>query len=482
MLITKATFLNYLECPTLSWFQLREKQEELTAGEELRILEGKELGTLARQVFGNGVLVESYNNEEAARITAQYMSDKKVNAIFEATFIHEGFIAKADVLLKDGDKWNLIEVKSSLHKEQIDEDHLNDIGYTTFVLSGAKVVLNKIEIMRISKDWRLGKSVSSLFELKDCKNDASSRASVFVGLSTQIREKILAKDLPKAKLQKTCKKCDYFSTKCIGQGINHSILEIPRITDEKAQDLYSQGIIEIKDIPDGYKLTDNQKRVVDCIKEDAPIFDRNALSEILSEITWPCYYLDFETAKTAVPFWEDVAPHEQILTQYSLHICDAHGAEPQHEEYLAPHTNDSRRELAEHMLERLGESGSIVVYSSFEKTQISALAKRFPDLSIQLMKCVERIFDLEHVFKSAYIHPKFCGQTSIKKTLPALVPELSYKTLEIGGGDAAMAAFIKMAKGLCLPKEIENLRKALLTYCQLDTLAMVKLHNVVASL
>ena len=482
MLITKATFLNYLQCPTLSWFQIREPEVELTPGEELRILEGKELGALARQVFENGVLVESYNNEEAACITAQHLSDKNVGAIFETTFIHEGFIAKADILIRDEDKWNLIEVKSSLHKEDIEEDHLNDIGYTTFVLSEAKINLNKIEIMRISKEWRLGKSVSSLFKLKDCKDEATSRASLFAGLSPQIKENIFATDKPKPELQKFCKKCDYFSTKCIGQGVNHSILEIPFITDVKTKDLYSQGVLEIRDIPEGYKLTDNQKRVVDCIKYNEPILEKNILRELLSQITWPCYYLDFETAKTAIPFWEDIAPHEQILTQYSLHIADSLDAEPRHQEYLAPHTSDSRRELAEHLLERLGDTGSIIVYSSFEKTQLSSLAKRFPDLSIQLMKCIERIFDLEDVFKSAYIHPNFCGQTSIKKTLPALVPELSYKNLEIGGGDAAIAAFVKMAKGLCSPNDIEIFRKALLTYCHLDTLAMVKLHQVVSQL
>ena len=482
MSITKTQFINPLACPTLGWFLSRSDHEELSSGEELRILEGKELGSLARQVFEKGVLVESYNNDEAARITAQHMSDKNINAIFEATFIYEGFIAKADVLVRDGDKWNLIEVKSSLHKEEVKAAHIDDIAYTTYVLKGGKVSLNKIELMRISKDWRLGKSVSSLFVLMDCKNDAISRAEVFSGLASKIRESISANEKPKPTLQKLCKDCDYFSTKCIGQGINHSILEIPRITDDKAEELYSQGIMEIKDIPNGYQLTDIQQRVVDCIKDDAPIYDRSALTHLLSQITWPCYYLDFETAKSAVPFWEDVAPHEQILTQYSLHICGALGTEPRHEEYLAPHIKESRRELAEHMLEHLGDSGSIVVYSAFEKTQITALGKRFPDLNKQLMTCIDRIFDLEQVFKSAYIHPKFCGQTSIKKTLPALVPELTYKNLEIGGGDAAIAAFIKMAKGLCSPKEIEQLRRALLTYCHQDTLAMVKLHNVVAAL
>lgn len=481
-LITKATFLNYLACPTFSWFEYRKQNQELTPSDELRILEGKEVGNFAREVFSNGALVEASSNEEAAKKTAQLMSNPSITSIFEATFIYDGFIAKADVLTLDGDSWNLIEVKSSLHKEEIDPLHIDDLAYTTFVLTGAKIPLNKIEIMRISKDWRFGKSIASLFEVKDCKEEVILRAEIFKSIATDLKTSIISNEKPKPKLQKICKKCDYFSTKCIGQGVSHSILEIPRITDDKALDLYSNGIIEIKDVPDNFKLTDTQKGVVNCIKSNTPFLNRTKLAEILNSIEWPCYYLDFESILTAVPFWNDVAPYQQILTQYSLHICNNLNDDPHHEEYLAPHTSDSRRELVEHLLERLGESGSIIVYSAFEKTQLSGLAKIFPDLEDPIQKCINRLFDLEKIFKDAFIHPDFCGQTSIKKTLPALVPDLTYKNLSIGGGDSAVAAFVKMAKGFCSEGEIKELRRGLLEYCKLDTLAMVRLHRVMGGM
>jgi len=66
------------------------------------------------------------------------------------------------------------------------------------------------------------------------------------------------------------------------------------------------------------------------------------------------------------------------------------------------------------------------------------------------------------------------GSYSIKYVLPALVPELSYGDLTIGNGGDASAAFYNLSTETNLEK-VEATRVALLEYCGLDTLAMVKL-------
>lgn len=65
------------------------------------------------------------------------------------------------------------------------------------------------------------------------------------------------------------------------------------------------------------------------------------------------------------------------------------------------------------------------------------------------------------------------GSYSIKEVLPALAPELSYEDLEIGDGASASLAFEEMMYN---PEaDIPGIRKSLLGYCGLDTLAMVKI-------
>jgi hypothetical protein len=66
---------------------------------------------------------------------------------------------------------------------------------------------------------------------------------------------------------------------------------------------------------------------------------------------------------------------------------------------------------------------------------------------------------------------------SIKNLLPALVPELSYSGLRISSGSIAMIAFEKLQSETDMFKILET-REHLLEYCKLDTLAMVKIFEV----
>lgn len=94
-----------------------------------------------------------------------------------------------------------------------------------------------------------------------------------------------------------------------------------------------------------------------------------------------------------------------------------------------------------------------------------------------LQSLIDRIVDLEQCIKCVN-HPGFCGRTSIKIVLPVLVPDLSYEGLEIADGDTALVTFAMMAQGKMNTDEMERKRAALLEYCKMDTLAMVRLHEV----
>lgn len=114
----------------------------------------------------------------------------------------------------------------------------------------------------------------------------------------------------------------------------------------------------------------------------------------------------------------------------------------------------------------------------FEKMIIKPLAGEFADLAPHLMNIYENIKDLMVPFEKKYYYDRaFEGSYSIKHILPAMCsndPELNYHDLdEIHNGNEAMAAFDGLEKRP--PEEINKIRKNLLAYCRLDTLAMVKI-------
>jgi hypothetical protein len=298
----------------------------------------------------------------------------------------------------------------------------------------------------------------------------------FQSLWDEVRDATMAATRPTPKLIPECRSCDYFSTHCLGKGITNSVLSIPKLSKTKIARLSSRGILAIDQLPADFPLTAPQQRAVDCVQTKKP-FAADSLRRELLEVNWPAHYLDFESVMTAVPLYPGFSPHQQILTQFSVHHCSGPGIIVAHQEFLADGDRDCERELAERLLADLGTEGSIVVYSSFEATRISALMERFPDLARPLRAIRARLFDLLAVIRRGFYHHEFGGSFSMKDTLPALVPDMSYDGLGIGDGGTAIARFAKMAMARYSADEAKRVRAELLEYCKQDTLAMVKLHE-----
>ncbi|MCK4827211.1 DUF2779 domain-containing protein, partial [bacterium] len=264
------------------------------------------------------------------------------------------------------------------------------------------------------------------------------------------------------------------------QGIENHIFDLPRLGEKKFQKLVASAILRIEDVPEDFKLTPPQVKVRDAVKSGKTFVNKVGINDALNSISFPTYNLDFETVQTAIPLYSDIPPYAQIPTQYSLHICSAPGQVKEHFEYLADSRKDCRRELAEKLLTDCGNKGSIIVYTSFEKTRIMGLAELFSDLASSLELLVTRLVDLNAIISKHLYRPEFHGSSSIKKVLPVLVPGLGYENMDVSNGLDASATFAYMAKGKYGNEETKEKRKQLLEYCKLDTLAMVKLHECLA--
>ena len=205
-------------------------------------------------------------------------------------------------------------------------------------------------------------------------------------------------------------------------------------------------------------------------------FFADSLRKSLELIDWPCYYLDFETVMTVLPLYVGHGCHQQVLTQFSLHHRDAIAGEIYHTEFLADADRECERELAESLIDALGEKGSILVYGSFESTRIKSLRDRFPDLKSPLEAIRNRLVNLLGTIRANLYHPEFRGSFSVKYVLPALV-DLSYNDLAVADGDTAITMFARMARREIPIEQIERVRFNLREYCKRDTFAMVQIHD-----
>lgn len=483
-LINKMIFLNAQNCLTWGW-HLRSNSDAFipTKSEEFRINEGLEIGKMARSLFQSGILVNEGSNLRNHEKTKQLLSDQSVSVIFEATFIVNDMIAKADILIRSGDCWYLIEVKSSAASDKLKEDLIDDLAYTAFIIESSKIKLTKMGLMLVSKSYRLGMSNRQFFEEIDCTTEVTNRLPTYEEQSIEISSKTSMKEMPIPELTFICKKCDLYKTDCLGKNITNPIFDLPRISETKFKKLLENDFLTIEKIPIDFDLTSTQQIVREVVQSQKSWIDIKTLSIDLGEIIFPAYYLDFESVSTAIPLYPDIGPYEEIVTQYSIHMLNEITGDIKHYEFLANEKIDDRRNIAEKLIDDLGSAGSIIVYhAQAEKRFINSLANKFPDLAVNLSNIINRIVDLEIILRNCYYHPSFHGSYSIKVVLPVLMPEMNYKNLAIGDGLSASVAFAEIARGKHLDNETNIIRDDLLKYCKQDTLAMVKIHKKLLSL
>ncbi len=247
------------------------------------------------------------------------------------------------------------------------------------------------------------------------------------------------------------------------------------------------------------------------------------LHSVLNEYQYPLHFIDFETYTGALPFHEGMRPYELIAFQWSCHTIPYKGAAPIHSEWIETEGKFPNFAFAESLMNQIGISGTPFMWATHENTVLRTILNQMEIfgysnaalhdwlLGITSDKSVKRdgrLVDMNDLTKKYYFHPFMKGRTSIKKVLPAIWnnnPKLHqvtffkdysaidfeggiidpYDTLKpdttqideedaVAGGTEAMRAFqrIRFDDSLSLDQKKE-IKRQLLEYCKLDTMAMV---------
>ena len=239
-------------------------------------------------------------------------------------------------------------------------------------------------------------------------------------------------------------------------------------------------ILSIGDIPDDYPLTVNQRIQVECGRTGHAYLDRQAIKEFLQLLTYPVYYMDFETFQTGIPLFDGLRPYVQVPFQFSVHVQESPGSSLKHHSFLADMRGgrpDPRAEFLRRLKECIGSDGSIAVYNAaFEKRILSECAEAFPAYADWVSEDIlPRLIDLLVPFRSFhYYHPAQHGSASLKAVLPAMTNE-TYDGMKIADGQTASLEFLRISTSEVEETEIEKVRLALGQYCGLDTEAEAKI-------
>ncbi len=480
--LSKSRFIAGMQCPLRLWNDIyrRELATPFSDTQQAIFDRGAAIGELAQERYPGGVLVgfKPWEREEAIAETNRLLSDPGVPAIYEAALEHEGVFVRVDVLARNGEGWDLVEVKASTRPDK--EVFQRDAAIQHWVATGAGLTIHRAGILVLNRDYVYpggAYDLDQLFRFGEASDFCREQLET-TGSTVEEFHRLLASesppDIPVGEHCFTPYECPYYGA--CSEGIStpeHPISELYRLNGARRERLEAAGIEAITEIPDDFDLTPLQQRTRQAVSSGEPWVSPR-LHEVLAEPDWPLFYLDFEAWQPALPPFPGMRPFQAIPFQFSAHIEAADG-ELTHREYLHQEATDPRRDLAEKLLETLETSGSIVVYSGYERRMIGDLAEHLPDLREPLLALNSRLWDLLPVIRDHYYHPDFRGSFSIKNVLPALVDGEHWASLSISDGMAAAIAYESALFSESSDDRREQVFADLREYCALDTRAMVDL-------
>ena len=292
--------------------------------------------------------------------------------------------------------------------------------------------------------------------------------------------------------------------------INFRGFKLGNIVDK--YQLINEGYYKLEAVPECWLEKKNHKIQRYCYDNGKEYVDKAKMDYWFSKIEYPIYHFDFETFPCPMPRFKGENPYRQSPFEFSLHIerkpgvCDK---EADNFIFLNQECyDDERLELVQAIISHFefNEDGTLrgtmlAQNTTFEKDRLKELAKQFPEYADKLLAIRDKSMDLIHLLKTNeafysedfaatskiinYYHKDLSGSYSIKKTLPVLVPSLTYKGMDVGNGSQAYIAYINydsknptVFDGKPMTTKARR-RKALERYCQQDTWAMVEILRAV---
>lgn len=475
--LSKSKILSGLQCPRKLWLEVhRPELAEEASGTLARMEVGKKVGELAWDLLPGGSLIDLDNGFSAALDeTKSLLANENCLPIYEATLSHEGVLIRADLMERNDRGVRLVEVKSST---SVKPHYLQDCAIQQWVIERSGYPVTRIELAHIDPAFVYpgDNKYEGLFHLKNISKEVSLFKDKVPGWASKFKT-VLDGDMPWNEVGAHCRDpflCPFEEYCCPDDGPEYPLSCLPRARAALIEDLHSEGIFDVRDIPEERLTNETHDRIRRVTLKNEPEVAPE-FGQYLGKLPYPRYFLDFETIQFAVPLWKGTSPYKQLPFQWSCHVERSAGA-IEHEEFLDISGDAPMRDFAETLLAVCGKVGPIFVYSHFEKSIISNLIKFYPDLATNLQAVIERLVDLLPLTRKYYYHPAMKGSWSIKAVLPCVAPDLDYSQLdEVKDGGGAQDAYLEAISPDTGEERVEDLRKKMLEYCKLDTLAMVRL-------
>lgn len=477
--ISKSSFIKFEQCSKAFFFYKNHPylRDKLTIDKQLTFKRGHDVGYFAQQLFPGGIDVsQNAKGSVAGAQLTKTLIENNTEVIYEATFIFNGLLIMADILTFFEGKYTAYEVKSSI---KISETYLKDAYLQFYILKNSLEQFDDLFLVTLNPDYVRDEILEpkKLFRKRSVKVKAEENFAYFEHQIKAAHSILEQNAIPNTPIGKHCFRpyqCDYFGTCWKDVITEDSIFNLPYIDKNKLQEWYNAGIKTITQVTDDLIEKPAALKIKNSFVSNEPIIDSEKIRNFLLRLKEPSISMDMEIWSPAIPQLPGTKPFEQI----PFLVCFYDGKQTSN--FFAGHSVDERKRFAEQLITLSQDYASVVVYDkTMEVSVINALIHRYPEYSEALGNLKSKLVDVFEIFiELAYYNPAFKSNFSLKIVSAILLKDVEYTT--ITSGLEAMNYFDQYR---LTQNEVEKemFKTELISYCNTDTIATLKLVDFLKS-
>ncbi len=323
-ILSKSTYIKGEQCPKALYMYKKHPylRDKLSLEKRAKFKRGTDVGILARTYFPGGVNMTPTTPSLFGKMfekTMQNLNDPNINVMYEAIFIHNDTLIMLDILVRDGDKWRAIEVKSSM---SLNETYYHDASLQYYVLKGCNVPISDIELMYINSDYERNGDIDikQLFVFKSVKDFAENELENIDKKVNELKDVVNLSNAPKINIGTQCftpYTCE-FRGHCWKKIPDDSFLHTTSYDDKELFSLFNSGIQDnrsFKRLINPLSLEMNQ---IDALEQDTFYINYKKFYDLAGKKTESIAFLNLLFYRPAVPILDGHKPYQEVVIAFSI--------------------------------------------------------------------------------------------------------------------------------------------------------------------
>ena len=324
-ILSKSTYIKGLQCEKALYMQKKHPylRDKLSIEQRAKFQRGTDVGILAHDYFPGGVDMSPASPSlfpKKVQETMANLSNPNVNVMYEAVFQYNDTLIMLDMLVREGDQWLAVEVKSSL---RLSDTYYNDAALQYYVLHGCQVPLSDFKLMYLNADYvRDGAiDVRQLFKLESVMDYVVEREDFVAQNVNRLKNVVALPHAPLVDIGTQCHNpypCD-FQGQCWKHVPKNSFLFTTAMDDEALFNNYFNGINTNAKMLQQLDPDSEEAHQIEALETNSYYIDYKILYS-LSPQPKPksVAYLNLLLHRPAVPEMDGTSPYQEMILAFAL--------------------------------------------------------------------------------------------------------------------------------------------------------------------